>query len=59
MMSDYTIPNHDEKVNIDQTINVNYWCIKLNCNLDQLRDAVEKAGTATGEVISYILSKLK
>jgi hypothetical protein len=52
------ISNHDTKIDLKETLDVNFWCEELNLRADELRDIVKQVGPAVHDVRLYLAKKL-
>ena len=50
-------PADASKVNLNEDYEMRYWCKKFGCTREQLRDAVEKVGTAATAVEAELNKK--
>ena len=51
------IPQDANRINLNQSWEVEYWCSELNCTEDELREAVEKVGDSVDAVREYLVEK--
>lgn len=42
------------KININEAIEFQYWCIRFDCSTDELWDAVSTVGTQVDDVAEYL-----
>jgi hypothetical protein len=56
MADDTTIRNRTDRarINVSQEHEVRYWAKQLGCSPDELRAAVEAAGTSVDKVREYV-----
>ena len=47
-------PEDPARINLQSTIEVNYWCQTLNCTETRLRNAVLAVGPLAADVRSYL-----
>ena len=49
-----TIPADPARINVQSTIEVNYWCNTFNCTETRLRNALHAAGPLVADVRAYL-----
>lgn len=52
-----SIPN-DDKINIKEAWDVNFWCDELNLKADELKEIVRQVGPAVHDVRLHIAKRL-
>jgi hypothetical protein len=50
--------NHDTKINLKESLDVNYWCEVLNLRADELGEIVKQVGPAVHDVRLHLAKKL-